>query len=98
MQCSNAEKYLFSMQMLYLKHGQTEEIDMLQLIYKTWVQEKKSLDIFYNEMNEYIRLNPARPDRQSPITKNMLALKQQLIKDFETRTLKVKSKSTLRNY
>ncbi|CAF1185064.1 unnamed protein product [Adineta steineri] len=87
-QCSNAEKYLFSMQMLYLKHGQTNEIDNLQSIYKMWVLERKSLDTFYEQINEHMKLNPPSSTKIESTTKNLLAIRQQLIKDFESRTFK----------
>ncbi len=90
-QCSNAEKYLFSMQMLYLKHGQTNEIDNLQSIYKTWILEKKSLDIFYEQINEHIELYPPSSTKIESTTRNLLAIRQQLIKDFESRAFKTKS-------
>ncbi|CAF3974400.1 unnamed protein product, partial [Rotaria sordida] len=91
-QCSNAEKYLFCMQMLYLKHGQTNEIDNLQSIYKTWILERKSLDTFYEHINEHMKLNPPSSTKIEATTKNLLAIRQQLIKDFEARAFKTKKK------
>ncbi|CAF2796080.1 unnamed protein product [Rotaria sp. Silwood2] len=91
-QCSNVEKYLFNMQMLYLKHGQTNEIDNLQSIYKTWILERKSLDTFYENINEHMKLNPPSSTRIEATTKNLLAIRQQLIKDFEARAFKAKKK------
>ncbi|CAF2125894.1 unnamed protein product [Rotaria magnacalcarata] len=91
-QCTNAEKYLFSMQMVYLKHGQTNEIDNIQSIYKTWVLEKKSLDTFYEQINEHMKLNPASSTKIEATTKNLLAIRQQLIKEFEARAFKTKKK------
>jgi hypothetical protein len=90
-QCSNAEKYLFCMQMLYLKHGQTNEIDNLQSIYKTWILERKSLDTFYDQINEHMKTNPPSSTKLESTTKNLLAIRQQLIKDFEARAFKIKS-------
>jgi hypothetical protein len=79
------------MQMLYLKHGQTNEIDNLQSIYKTWILEKKSLDTFYEQINEHIELFPPSSTKIESTTKNLLAIRQQLIKDFESRAFKTKS-------
>lgn len=90
-QCSNAEKYLFSMEMLYLKHGQTNEIDNLQAIYNTWVLEKKSLDTFYEQINDHMKSYPPSSTKMESTTKNLLAIRQQLMKDFETRAFKTKS-------
>jgi hypothetical protein len=90
-QCSNAEKYLFSMQMLYLKHGQTNEIDNLQSIYKTWILERKSLDTFYEQINEHMNLTPPSSTEIESTTKNLLAIRQELIKDFESKAFKIKS-------
>ena len=88
--CSHAEKYLFSMQMLYLKHGQMNQMDALQSIYKNWILEKKSLEVFYEQMNGHIDQNPVSKQESQSTTKNLLAMRQQLIKDFETRALKAK--------
>lgn len=77
--------------MLYLKHGQINEIDNLQSIYKTWILEKKSLDTFYEEMNEHMKLNPPSSTKVEATTKTLLSIRQQLIKDFETRAFKTKS-------
>jgi hypothetical protein len=79
------------MQMIYLKHGQTNELDDLQSIYKTWVLEKKSLDTFYEQINEHMKLNPPLSNKIESTTKNLLAIRQQLIKDFESRAFKTKS-------
>ena len=92
--CSHAEKYLFSMQMLYLKQGQSDELEALQSIYKNWILEKKSLQVFYEQMNEHIEANPIGSNGSKSTTKNLLAMRQQLIKDFETRALKAKSNSS----
>ncbi|CAF1124966.1 unnamed protein product [Adineta ricciae] len=91
-QCSNAEKYLFCMQMLYLKHGQASEIDSLHSIYKLWILEKKSLDTFYEQINEHMKLNPPSSTKVEATTKNLLAIRQQLIKDFESKAFKTKKK------
>ena len=79
------------MQMLYLKHGQTDEIDNLQSIYKTWILEKKSLDTFYEQINDHIQSYPPSATKKESTTKNLLALRQQLIKEFESRAFKTKS-------
>ena len=79
------------MQMLYLKHGQTNEMDNLQTIYKTWVLERKSLDTFYEHINEHMKSVPPSSTNIESTTKNLLAIRQQLIKDFETRAFKTKS-------
>lgn len=88
--CSHAEKYLFSMQMLYLKHGQMNQMDALQSIYTNWILEKKSVEVFYEQMNEHIEQHPVSKKESQSTTKNLLAMRQQLIKDFETRALKAK--------
>ena len=90
-QCSSAEKYLFCMQMLYLKHGQTKEIDSLQSTYNIWSSDKKSLDTFYERINEHMKLYPPSSTKIESTTKNLLAIRQKLIKDFEIRTFKTKS-------
>ena len=77
--------------MLYLRHGQTTEMDNLQSIYKTWILEKKSLDTFYEHINEHMKFNPPSSTKIESTTKNLLAIRQQLIKDFETRAFKTKS-------
>ncbi len=77
--------------MLYLKHGQTNEIDNLQSIYKTWILEKKSLDTFYEQINEHMKSYPPSSTTIESTTKNLLAIRQQLIKDFESRAFKTKS-------
>ncbi len=77
--------------MLYLKHGQTSEIDNLQTIYNTWILEKKSLDTFYEQINEHMKTNPPSSTKIESTTKNLLAIRQQLIKDFEARAFKTKS-------
>jgi hypothetical protein len=79
------------MQMLYLKHGQTNEIDNLQSIYNTWILEKKSLDIFYEQIGEHMKSYPPSSTKIESTTKNLLAIRQQLIKDFESRAFKTKS-------
>ena len=91
-QCSNAEKYLFSMEMLYLKHGQPNALESLKSIYNTWVMEKKSLDIFYKQIDEFIEQNPVENKREESTTKNLLALRQNLIKEFESRAFKTHKK------
>ena len=88
--CSHAEKSLFSMQMLYLKHGEFGQIDALQSIDKKWIVEKKSLQVFDEEMNEHISQHPMAKKGGVCTTKNLLAIRQQLIKDFERRALKAK--------
>lgn len=88
--CSHAEKSLFSMQMLNLKHGEFGQIDALQSIWKKWIVEKKSLQVFYEEMNEHIEQHPMPKKGGVCTTKNLLAIRQQLIKDFETRAFKAK--------
>jgi len=90
-QCSHSEKYLFTMQMLYLKHGQTSQIEQLQSIYKRSVLEKKSLDDFYELIDEHMKANPPAATKIEATTKNILAMRQQLIKDFESRAFKTKS-------
>lgn len=77
--------------MLYLKHGQTNEIDNLQTIYNTYISQKKSLDSFYEHMNEHMKIYPPSSTKIESTTKNLLALRQQLIKDFESRAFKTKS-------
>jgi hypothetical protein len=79
------------MQMIYLKHGQTNEIDNLQSIYKTWILERKSLDRFYEQINEHMKSYPPASTKIESTTKNLLAIRQQLIKDFESRAFKTKS-------
>lgn len=79
------------MQMLYLTHGQTSEIDNLQSIYKFWILEKKSLDTFYEQINEHMQSYPPSSRKTESTTKNLLAIRQQLIKDFEARAFKTKS-------
>ncbi len=79
------------MQMLYLKHVQADEIDNLQSIYKTWILEKRSLDTFYEQINEHMKLNPPSSTKTESTTKNLLSIRQQLIKDFEARSFKTKS-------
>ncbi len=79
------------MQMLYLKHGQTNEIDNLQSIYKTWILERKSLDTFYEQINEHMNLTPPSSTKIESTTKNLLAIRQELIKDFESKAFKIKS-------
>lgn len=79
------------MQMLYLTHGQTSEIDNLQSIYKSWILEKKSLDTFYEQINEHMQSYPPSAANGESTTKNLLAIRQQLIKDFESRAFKTKS-------
>ncbi|CAF3260920.1 unnamed protein product [Rotaria sp. Silwood2] len=70
-QCSNVEKYLFNMQMLYLKH-----------------------DRFYKEKNEHMKSNSPSSSKIESITKNLLVIQQQLIKDFEARAFKTKIDET----
>jgi len=77
--------------MLYLKHGQTNEIDNLQTIYNTWILEKKSLETFYEQINEHMKSYPPSSTKIESTTKNLLAIRQQLIKDFESRAFKTKS-------
>lgn len=77
--------------MLYLKHGQTNEIDNLQLIYNTHMTERKSLDSFYEHINEHMKTYPPSSTKIESTTKNLLAIKQKLIKDFESRAFKTSS-------
>lgn len=79
------------MQMLYLKHGQTDEIDNLQSIYKNWILEKKSLDTFYEQINDHLESYPPSSTKIESTTRNLLAMQQQLVKDFESRAFKTKS-------
>lgn len=90
-QCATAEKYLFCMQMLYLQHGQASEVDSLNSIYRTWILEKKSIDTFYEQINEHMKSNPPSAKTKESTTKNLLSIRQQLIKDFESKALKTKS-------
>ncbi|CAF2620446.1 unnamed protein product [Rotaria sp. Silwood2] len=77
-----------------LKHGQTNEIDNLQSIDKIWILEKKSLDRFYKEKNEHMKSNSPSSSKIESITKNLLVIQQQLIKDFEARAFKTKIDET----
>ncbi|CAF0946490.1 unnamed protein product [Didymodactylos carnosus] len=92
--CSSAEKYLFSMQMLYLEVGQQEHSQNLVTIYNKWVLDKKALDTFYEHINEYIAQNPFRNSMKnvSQSCKNLCAAKQDLINDFEYKSFKTKKK------
>ena len=80
------------MQILYLKHGQTTQVESLQTIFRTWISERKSLDTFYKQINTHMKTYPPSLTKSDSITKNILAIRQQLVKDFEARTFKTKSK------
>ncbi|CAF1074092.1 unnamed protein product [Rotaria sp. Silwood1] len=47
---------------------------------------------FYEQINEYMKLNPPSSTKIEVTTKNLLTIRQQLIKDFETRAFKTKKK------
>lgn len=64
------------MQMLYLKHGQTHAMENLQSIYNSWVMEKKSMETFYEKINEFMQQLSAQSRREESTTKNLLALRQ----------------------
>ncbi|CAF3971043.1 unnamed protein product [Rotaria sordida] len=47
---------------------------------------------FYEQINEHMKLNPPSSTKIEVTTKNLLTIRQQLIKDFETRAFKTKKK------
>ncbi|CAF2686591.1 unnamed protein product [Rotaria sp. Silwood2] len=56
------------------------------------IRKKKSLDTFYEQINEHMKLNPPSSTKIESTTKNLSATRQQFIKDFEARAFKTKKK------